>query len=108
LALRRTYHKGENCYLCIRFKVLPIYRLDNGSDHGRALNGSGYIPEKSTAMAIMHDQWNGSRRFLTIGHAVKSGQMPFSHKVLELFRKRKVRRVKRRLPVRILRIIRSV
>ncbi|WP_210212762.1 hypothetical protein, partial [Mesorhizobium sp. M7A.F.Ca.ET.027.03.2.1] len=29
LALPRTHHKGENCYLSIRFKLLPIYRLDS-------------------------------------------------------------------------------
>ncbi|WP_210213193.1 hypothetical protein, partial [Mesorhizobium sp. M1E.F.Ca.ET.063.01.1.1] len=28
-ALRRTATQGENCNLCIRFKVLPIYRLDS-------------------------------------------------------------------------------
>ncbi|WP_210214722.1 hypothetical protein, partial [Mesorhizobium sp. M7A.F.Ca.ET.027.02.1.1] len=37
LALPRTHHKGENCYLSIRFKLLPIYRLDSSRALGTYL-----------------------------------------------------------------------
>ncbi|WP_206622098.1 hypothetical protein, partial [Mesorhizobium sp. M7A.F.Ca.MR.176.00.0.0] len=54
LALPRTHHKGENCYLCIRFKLLPIYRLDTGRDAGilPATLEIGEIADDSTPLPV--------------------------------------------------------
>ncbi|MER9338116.1 hypothetical protein NKJ06_29835, partial [Mesorhizobium sp. M0293] len=44
-------HKGENCYLCIRFKVLPIYRLDTG----RTMRGGADLDK----LALPAMSWKG-------------------------------------------------